>query len=166
MTRLVDPRIVAFDVLGSPAPKGSGRAMLVGGKAQHVPSGSGPNAKAMKSWDSAVRASAVAAVGRVDAPPFVGLALRLTIVWRMRRPAGHYVAKGRNAGQLRPGAPRWPITKPDGSKLLRQTEDSMTGIVWDDDSRIVEWFLRKRYALPGWEGAHIEVIPIDEVSPA
>jgi Holliday junction resolvase RusA-like endonuclease len=145
-----------IEVLGSPAPKGSGRAILIGGKAQHVPSGSNVNARAIKSWDSAVRAAAALAVGSVDAPPFVDVALRVTMIWRLSRPAGHY-ASGKNAGQLKPRAPEWPIKKPDGSKLLRATEDSLTGIVWDDDARVVEWFLRKSYASPGNEGARIIV---------
>lgn len=143
---------VVIDVLGTPAPKGSGRAMLVAGRAQHVPSGSDVNARAIRAWDTAVRGAAALAVGDATAPPFVGRALRMTAVWRMRRPAGHYGKSG-----LRPRAPVWPITKPDGSKLLRATEDSLTGIVWDDDSRIVEWFLRKTYATPGHEGATIIV---------
>lgn len=151
---------VVFEVLGSPAPKGSGRAMLVGGKAQHVPSGSSVNARAIKLWDSAVREAAALAVGQVDAPPFVDRPLRLTMTCRMRRPAGHW-GRGRNAGQLRPNAPAWPTAKPDLGKLLRTTEDAMTGIVFDDDSRIVECFLRKCYAQPGAEGARIVVEAVE-----
>lgn len=148
--------LVAFDVLGSPAPKGSGRAMLVGGKAQHVPSGSSVNARAIKSWDAAVREAAARAVGPVTAPPFVDRPLRLTMTCRMRRPAAHW-GRGRNAGQLKPTAPAWPTAKPDLDKLARSTLDAMTGTVFDDDSRIVELFLRKCFANPGTEGARIVV---------
>lgn len=152
----LNPSRVVIDVLGTPAPKGSGRAMLVHGVAQHVPSGSQANARAIKAWTTALREAAAQAVGAVDTPPFVDLPLRLTIVWRVRRPAGHW-GRGRHAGKLKPTAPQWPITKPDGSKLLRATEDPLTGIVWDDDSRVVEFFLRKCYAQPGTEGARIIV---------
>lgn len=152
----LSPRI-AFDVLGSPAPKGSGRAMMIGGKARHVPSGSNANRDKLKSWDTALRAAAALAVGCVEAPPFLNTPMRVTIVWRMQRPAGHFHKTGPRAGTLKSSAPLWPTSKPDGSKLLRSTEDTLTGIVWDDDSRIVEWFLRKAYALPGQEGAHILV---------
>lgn len=38
--------------------------------------------------------------------------------------------------------------KPDLSKLLRSTEDALTGVVWRDDSQVVEVRLRKRYAAP------------------
>lgn len=148
---------IEFDVLGVPAPKGSGRAMLLGGQARYIASGSTANQRALKSWDTAVREAAALAVGERVAPPFMGAPLRVTMIWRMRRPTGHFHARGRRRGELKAGAPAWPIVKPDGSKLLRSTEDTLTGIVWDDDSRIVEWFLRKCYARPGAEGAHIVV---------
>lgn len=152
--------MIAFDVLGTPAPKGSGRAILRGGRAVHVPSGSNVNRDALISWDVAVRNAAVIAVGNVSAPPFVGVALKLTVEFRMRRPAGHW-GKGRNAGRLTPSAPRYPATKPDSSKLLRSTEDSMIGIVFDDDSRIVDTWITKVYAEPGSEGARIAVEAMD-----
>lgn len=146
------PRIV-LDVLGAPAPKGSGRAINVAGHAQHVASGSDANARALRTWDAAVRNEAKRVVGEVTAPPFVKRPLRLTIVFRLRRPSGHY---GKN-GQIKRSAPLWPTTKPDLSKLLRSTEDSLKGIVWDDDAKVVEGMIRKRYALPGEEGARIVV---------
>ena len=120
-----------------------------------MPSGSDVNARRLKAWDTALREAAALAVGRVAVPPFVGVPLRATMVWRLVRPGGHFHAKGPHAGELRAAAPRWPITKPDGSKLLRSTEDTLTGIVWGDDSQIVEWFLRKCYAAPGEEGARL-----------
>lgn len=148
---------VEFDVLGVPAPKGSGRAIMIAGRAQHVASGSDVNKRRLKAWDTAIREAAALAVGDRAAPPFLGTPLRVTMIFRMMRPTGHYHAEGPRRGQLKAGAPRWPIVKPDGSKLLRATEDTLTGIVWDDDSRICEWFLRKCYARLGAEGAHVIV---------
>lgn len=141
---------ITFDVAGSPAPKGSGRAMLIGGKARHVPSGSSVNARRIRSWDGAVREAAARAVGTVAAPPFVGVALAATITFRLVRPAGHWGKRG-----LKPSAPAWPIPKPDADKLTRQTWDSMIGIVYDDDSRICRSVVQKEYAAPGREGATI-----------
>ncbi len=149
------PARVSFQVLGTPAPKGSSRAMIRGGKPVNVPSGSDVNKARLASWDSALRAAALAAIGAVTAPPYVGVPIRLTVVWRMKRPAGHYA----KTGSLKPSAPRWPACKPDTSKLLRSTEDTLTGIIWDDDGRIVEHFLRKVYADAGREGALIIVEP-------
>jgi Holliday junction resolvase RusA-like endonuclease len=146
-------RVVIIEVLGTPAPKGSGRAIMRGGKAQHVPSGSSVNARKLKSWDRAVRDAAAGAVGKVDAPPFVGVPLRVTMVFRLLRPGGHYS----RAGQVKPSAPTWPTVKPDGDKLIRATSDTLTGVVFGDDSQIVEYFVRKCYAKPGNEGARIVV---------
>lgn len=151
---------IVLDVLGAPAPKGSGRAIVRGGRAVHVASGSDVNKRNLQTWDTAVREAAIRAVGvNLARPPFVKRALRLTLVFRMRRPGGHY---GRD-GQLKPSAPAWPLGKPDGSKLQRSTEDALTGIVWDDDSRVVEWLGRKRYASPGEEGARLVIEPVENL---
>lgn len=146
---------VVLDVLGSPAPKGSGRAMLMRGKAVHVPNGSAANGRALKSWDRAVREIANDACGVQTAPIFVGVPLELVIVFRMQRPSGHYSKKA--AGGLLANAPRAPITKPDVDKLTRSTVDSLTGIVYDDDSKIVALCVCKEFASPGHEGARIVV---------
>jgi Holliday junction resolvase RusA-like endonuclease len=148
----MESRRVVIEVLGVPAPKGSGRAMLVRGRALHIASGSDVNQRRLHSWDTAVREAAASAVGRVTAPPFVGIPLHMTITFRMGRPAGHWGKRG-----LRPGAPAYPFSKPDLSKLVRATEDTLTGIVFDDDSRIVAAMVTKVWADPGCEGATITV---------
>lgn len=152
--------MIRIDVLGTPAPKGSGRAMLLGGKARFIASGSSANQKALQSWDVAVRVAAndVLAERRSDedhhaAPLYVETPLAVVLVFRMRRPGGHYA----KSGSLKPSAPRAPLTKPDADKLTRATLDSLHGIVFDDDSRIVELLVRKEYARGGNEGATILV---------
>lgn len=150
-------RAVAFQVRGSPAPKGSGRAILIAGKARHVPSTSNVNRDRLMSWDVAVREAAAEAIGIRDTPPFVDVPLRCEIVFYIKRPAGHWGKKG-----LKPSAKPYPSVKPDAGKLARSTEDSMKGIVFDDDSRIVDLIARKRWALPGQEGASIT---IEEMAP-
>jgi Holliday junction resolvase RusA-like endonuclease len=48
--------------------------------------------------------------------------------------------------------------KPDASKLLRSTEDALTGVLWRDDAQLVEIRIRKRYADPSAPAcAHIAV---------
>lgn len=145
-----------FEVLGRPAPKGSSRAMMRGGFAVNVPSGSNASRDKLKSWDVAVREAAATVVGSVSAPPLVDVPLQVQILFRLARPAGHW-GKGKNAGKLSPSAPRHPRTKPDADKLARSTLDSLTGIVFDDDSRIAVLHVEKRYADPGDEGATIRV---------
>jgi crossover junction endodeoxyribonuclease RusA len=68
----------------------------------------------------------------------------LKVTFSMPRPASHFGAHG-----LRPRAPRWPSKKPDLSKLVRAIEDALTGVVYDDDARIVMHDITKRYAEPG-----------------
>lgn len=144
--------VILIDVLGTPAPKGSNRAMVRGGRAVFVPGGSKTNQEKLKSWDGAVRAAASEIVGDVAAPPFVDCGLCVSIVFRMARPAGHWGKHG-----LKPSAPPSPRTKPDIDKLVRCTLDSLIGTCFDDDSRIVRLVATKTYADPGKEGARIEI---------
>lgn len=143
---------IVLDVLGTPAPKGSGRAIMRGGRAIYVPSGSDKNKEELEAWDVAVKAAAHAALGDRELPLFVETALEVTIIFRLARPQSHYLR-----GVLRADAPRYSIRKPDASKLLRATEDSLTGLVYDDDARIVVPCPIKEYADPHPEGARIVV---------
>lgn len=149
---------IVLEVLGTPAPKGSSRAMMnrKTGKPFTFRGGSPVTAEKLDTWDGAVRASAHSAVGVVEAPPFVEMPLIVEIVFRLARPGGHW-GKGKNIGKLAPKAPLFPRGKPDIDKLARSTLDSLTGIVFDDDSRIVRLVLVKVYAAPGNEGARISI---------
>ncbi len=147
---------ILIDVLGTPAPKGSNRAMVRGGRAVFVPGGSKVGALKMKAWEALVREAASEAVGDVETPPYVDCALCVSIVFRMARPAGHW-GKGRNAGRLTPSAPSHPRVAPDVDKLARCTIDPLIGTCFDDDSRIVRLVATKMYAEPGKEGARIEI---------
>lgn len=129
--------------------------MLIGGRARHIPSGSNANRDALASWGADLRLAAVRAVGAVNAPPFVGLPLRVSMTFRMARPSGHWGKRG-----LLPSKPRYPATKPDLDKLIRSTGDVLSGIVFDDDSRIVALDVEKVYAEPGREGATITIRPM------
>lgn len=153
-------KTIMLTVLGTPAPKGSGRAIMRGGHARHIASGSDVNARKLKSWDVAIREAAHAVVGDVQAPPFVGVPLHVEITFRMARPAGHW-GTGRHAGKLKPSSPTYPAGKPDVDKLTRATFDTLTGIAFDDDSRIVSARVEKVYAAPGTEGATIFIEAMD-----
>jgi Holliday junction resolvase RusA-like endonuclease len=57
----------------------------------------------------------------------------------------------------------YPITKPDLSNCLKAIEDALNGIVFVDDSRLVEIRMAKRYdAAPG---AHIRITHAENVEP-
>jgi len=77
----------------------------------------------------------------------------LEITFYMPRPKKHYFT-GKRAGELRPDAPKFHITTPDRTKLVRSTEDALTqcGLCWRDDSQVVDGPPRKAYgANPGAE---------------
>jgi Holliday junction resolvase RusA-like endonuclease len=88
-------------------------------------------------WKERVALVAAAAYG---GPPLT-CALRLVVVFNRLRPKGHF----RKNGLLKPGAPLYPTTKPDATKLLRGLEDACTKILWADDAQIVEQQVTKRY---------------------
>ena len=156
--RRADVKSISFKVLGVPTPKGSSRAMMRGGNAVNVPSGSNANRDALQSWGNAVRCAAAEAVqavhGREPGVFFSEVPLRIMVVFRMRRLKSHFNKK---TGQVRPDAPKWHTVKPDFDKLLRSTMDNLTGIVVLDDSNFAESLSRKVYADPGKEGAWISI---------
>lgn len=150
--------MIEFDVYGTPAPKGSNRAMMRGGRAVFVPGGSKVNQQQLKSWDVNVREAVHGALSSIPAAEFggpilVGVPVAVSIVFRVARPGGHWAKRG----GLKPSAPAHPAVKPDVDKLARATCDALNGVVFDDDARIVRLTVTKEYADPGREGATIRV---------
>lgn len=146
-------------VFGTPVPQGSTKAFAVrkGGRVtgRVVVVGDNPRTKP---WRQAIiDATRAANTGpMLTGPVFVGL------IFIMPRPASHY-GTGRNAGQLKPGAPHWHTSKPDRDKLERAALDALTDAgIWRDDSQVVDGPVSKVYAQPGEEpGVIIEVNPHD-----
>lgn len=123
-----------------------------------IPGGSKSTAKKLASWDVAVRHAAIDAVVTLgDAAPtgplFVDIPLAVEMTFRMARPSGHWSKRG----GLKLSAPVAPSVTPDIDKIVRSTLDSITGLIFDNDSRVVELVARKIYAEPGTEGARIAV---------
>ena len=144
--------MIQFEVLGTPAPKGSSRAILIAGRAVNVPGGSNVGRNKLRSWAREVGDAARAACGALRWPVYRAEPVAVSIHFHLARPLGHFGKRG-----LRPGAPAFPITKPDVDKLVRGTLDALTGILFDDDSRVVALEVRKFYAEPGKEGALIGI---------
>lgn len=65
-----------------------------------------------------------------------------------KRPANQ-MGTGRNAGALKDSASKYPTTTPDCGKTARLIEDAMSGVIYKDDSQIVEERLMKLFAAPG-----------------
>lgn len=138
---------VSFRVIGTPAPKGSWRAFVRGARAVMV----ADNRKTAP-WCDAVADAAHVAMGNRAA--FHDTPLVVALIFFAARPAGHLT----KSGGLRKNAPVRPWRKPDVDKMARSTLDAMTGVVFDDDARVVSLVCDKWFA-DGDEqpGAHITV---------
>ena len=147
---------ISFRVGATPAPQGSLSAFVVypkdGGRPRAVSSHgkkSSPGVKALHAWRGAVEDEARKAIG--TGGPYAG-PVRVHLLFRLPRPASK---------------PRWrwlPWERPDLDKLTRATLDALTGIVYDDDARVVDLHARKRYALPGDPpSGFVRVVPLDDL---
>lgn len=160
-TREIVTRVTRFEfvVLGVPAPKGSSRAIMRGGNAVNVPSGSDANKDALQSWANAVRAAAVEQMrcihiaGGTSGVVFGEVPLRLETEFRMRRRKSDF----KKDGTLKAEIPKYHIVKPDLDKLIRSTKDALIGVAYLDDGQVAEELIRKVYAAPGNEGARIRL---------
>jgi crossover junction endodeoxyribonuclease RusA len=115
------------------------------GSKTFVPTPAGPrskesNEKTLRPWRNDIR---VAATIRMNGPPWIG-PVSLRAVFVFPRPKSHY-GTGRNAGQVKDSAPGWKTSAPDLDKLIRAVGDSLTGLVYRDDSQIVDLAVTKIY---------------------
>lgn len=130
--------MISFQVRGLPAPQGSKRAF----RNQHTGRIMLAESSAkVKPWRQDVKAAAIEAMG--DLPPFTG-PVQLSAMFYFPRPKGHF-GTGRNAGVVKDSAPSRPAGRPDLSKLVRSTEDALTGVVWVDDCQVVSIHTAKWY---------------------
>lgn len=127
-----------FSVSGLPQPGGSKRGFYIE-KIKRVVIVD--DNKRAKSWKDTVAAFAADHWG--SRSPLDGT-LAVDVVFTLPRPQSHF-RTGKRAGELREDAPQFHTKKPDGTKLFRSTEDSLTGILWRDDSLIADQRVRKIY---------------------
>jgi Holliday junction resolvase RusA-like endonuclease len=130
--------LIAFTVLGRPAPAGSKRGFYNKKAGRVIIT---DDSKRSKPWKAHVAAAACDAMA--DAP-FLEGALELDVVFYVPRPKGHFGAKG----NVLLSAPEFPAVKPDLLKLTRAVEDALSGICYRDDAQIVTEVLCKRYGEP------------------
>jgi Holliday junction resolvase RusA-like endonuclease len=71
-------------------------------------------------------------------------AVSLTLIFIRLRPKNHY-RSGAHSDTMKPNAPVYNTKTPDLTKLTRCVEDALTGIIWKDDSQVVEQNTIKRY---------------------
>jgi Holliday junction resolvase RusA-like endonuclease len=128
---------LTFSIIGTPAPQGSKTRNRYGAVYEASPK--------VKPWRQDVKAVAREAI-EAGGPTFPTGPVIVGIRFRLARPKGHY-GTGRNAGQLRPSAPKVPDVKPDLDKLVRSTLDGMGEAgVWRDDAQVVGLWVVKEYA--------------------
>jgi crossover junction endodeoxyribonuclease RusA len=83
----------------------------------------------------------------------------LHLLFRFRRPKGHWNAKG----ELKASAPKTITTRPDIDKLARSTLDGLTGVLFHDDAQVAFLVASKEYCLTGeLEGCQIEIREIKD----
>jgi Holliday junction resolvase RusA-like endonuclease len=135
--------VITITVYGQPAPQGSKRH-LGGGVMIEM-------SKKVKPWRQDVKAAAldvmtVTRAGHAQSllPPLDG-PLAASIVFTMRdQPTSRPTWWPRAVKWSK--SMRWrPASTPDLSKLLRSTEDALTGVIWKDDARVVEYQRLAKY---------------------
>lgn len=149
-----------FEVLGEPKPGGSKRSRPVFRKDPTRPGhvipvttatgmpivNTAPDNPGTKPWMSAVAEAAVFAWGARDL--FVlDEPLAITLAFYFERPQSHY-GSGKNSARLKDSTELYPGTKYDIDKLERATLDALHGIVFRNDSRVVQLPSRKLYGAP------------------
>lgn len=140
---------IEFEVFGHPVTQGSTRVVPLkdkGGGYQMLPDGRPKlvpihqKGKELRAWRQEI---AYAARNAYRGPLLQG-AVALTLIFERPRPKGDF-GTGKNASVLKPSARPYPTQKPDSVKLTRAIEDALTGVLWQDDSQVVNHTIYKRW---------------------
>lgn len=90
-----------------------------------------------------IRDVALRELNALGLPCAQGQPFELLLVFYLPRPGGDF---SKATGEILPSARCTPWAKPDLDKLTRATKDALTGLVWDDDARVVRSVLEKRFS--------------------
>jgi Holliday junction resolvase RusA-like endonuclease len=136
---------IAITVYGTPGPQGSKSFKGVrASKSGHATPILVESSAKVGPWRDAVEAAALIAMNQPRRKPLAG-PLAASMVFSLQPPAR--IPRDRFVD----GVP-YPAAYPDTSKLVRSTEDALTGVVWLDDAQVVRYALtEKLYA--GFPGA-------------
>lgn len=135
------PPVISFFVPGIPAPGGSksGFPIKKGGQYTGRVAIVEAGGQKTKNWRASVVQIAFEEMKRKNHHPLDG-ALRIFVDFYLPRPKYHF-----NKSGLRRDAPEFHVIAPDATKLMRSTEDAMTGIVYRNDSQLSAQGITKRY---------------------
>jgi len=138
---------ITFSVHGTPAPQGSKRHLGNGVMIE--------SSKKVKPWRQDVKFQAI---DKKPADWDTTAPMILSVIFRFPRPKSHFNKRG-----LSPSAPQHCTSARNGDldKLLRSTNDALTGILFDDDRQVISIDATKRFCI-GDEplGAIITLTPL------
>lgn len=133
--------MIAFTVFGIASGMGSKRAFVPRGWKRPIITDSNRN---LKSWQSLVADAASRAIAEHPDWKIIDGGVRLSLSFFLPRPKS---LKARVTAHTK---------APDTSKLVRATEDALTGVVFVDDAQVIELLAIKRYADPS-ASPHVRV---------
>lgn len=135
--------MITFRVYGIPQTKGSTKAFMRQG--MRYPVVTNDNVK-NKSWAQAVSSVAQMAKGQYIASTPLDGALSLRLHFYLPRP------------KSAPCRIIHPTTRPDLDKLVRSVKDALTGVLYRDDSQIVQLYASKDYDIHPGVAVALEVM--------
>ena len=146
---------ISFTVLGKPQPQGSMKGFVIQGKDGKKPRAilTSDNSK-MKPYRQQVGWSALDARARAGyAGLFADKHVAVGVEFKF------YFEKPPSISKKRTNY----VVKPDVDKLCRSTFDALTGILFSDDSQVIQLIASKHYGLP--ERAEITVTNLESTEP-
>lgn len=124
--------MIHFTVYGEPVAQGRPKFSTAGGFVKAYDPAKSRNYKDYVRLAAAEHAPASLLEGPIG--------MMLTIYRSMPKSFSKRKAAAAEAGELR------PTTKPDVDNYLKGVKDALKGVIWKDDSQVVEVFVQKRYS--------------------
>ena len=123
-------RIFDFFVPGTPRPQGSAKWIRSRTTGKSIPAKN----KNLETWRGVVSVFAYNAMQRDEIEMTDG-AVGVSLVFQFERPKNHF-RTGKYSHEMKPSAPPRHLKTPDIDKLIRAVLDSLTGVLYHDDSQV------------------------------
>jgi len=148
-TAIAETPTISFEVFGIPQTKGSAKAFPFRRKDGRLGVAVGNDNKKTQLWGAMIHQTAQQ---HKPETPWDG-PISLLLVFNLKMPQD--VQKRHAKGRL-----EWHTKKPDLDKLLRAVKDALKGVIYLDDSQVVESRCRKVYAQAPGVVIHISRVGI------